>query len=278
MKRVVRIITIVVFVVTAIPISTCLRKGVDKNIEQYHEARKVNSEVDFAEALKSDGWIYADGAFVGKAPLSELTKGKKSVNLDLDMLLSKREDVDRIIQKIRGDYIWIELKTGKVERDDNNQYKLKVAYRATAQAEQVTFLGQRFETDKILPKIPKTTVMRYPEKGTTLHGYEVNGISSPYHTWLMVFVENGQIVESKLSLTHDRAMQDLKEAAEGDSSKLKNSTVAGFIVVWLILLLIVLWLEGKYIRDKRWNCYQQGDQLPSFEGKYIRGKRRDTKG
>lgn len=73
-------------------------------------------------------------------------------------------------------------------------------------------------------------------------------------------------------------MQDLKEAAEGDSSKLKNSTIAGFIFVWLILLLIVLWLEGKYIRDKRWNCYQQGDQLPSFEGKYTRGKRRDAKG
>lgn len=57
MTKRIRIITIVVFVLLAIPISISLRKGVDKNIEQYNVARKVNTAADFAEALKSDGWI-----------------------------------------------------------------------------------------------------------------------------------------------------------------------------------------------------------------------------
>lgn len=251
MRKIIRIITIAVFVITAIPISTCLRKGAERDIEQYKEARKVNTEEAFAEALKTDGWIYADGAFIGKAPLDELRKSKRSRKLKIESFLHKGADVNRIVDSLMaaGDYIEIRLTTGTVLRENKDDvFKINKNYTAYTCAESVTFLGQTFEAKLILPQLLSYTIAQQPRRGDSYEAYEITGVKSPSYTWLKVNVSNGQIVENDLSIFHESAVESLKEAAEGDGEKYKNYTIGGFLVTWLILMFVVLWLEGKYIK------------------------------
>lgn len=247
MKKIVRIITIVVFIIAAFPIISYIKKGNEKSVEQYKEARKVETEQAFAEALKTDGWIYAKGAFIGKAPLEKLTEGSKA--LSVDALFTNKSDTESITKLLKGDFIRIWLTIGEVEREKpGDPFSIDPTYTARTETENISFLGHPFDKEKIIPLLFRKEKIQFPESGSSLDGYELEMIRSPYETWIKVLVADGKIVEKELSLTADEQMQSLKAAAEGTSNSLNTYAVAGFLGFWLVLLLIVLWLEGKWIK------------------------------
>lgn len=247
MKKIVRIITIVVFIVAVFPISTCMRKSTEKNIEQFKEARKVTTEAEFAEALKFDGWVYAKGAFVGKAPLEKLNEGSKTLNIDA--LFTNKKEAERVAEKLKGDFIRVWLELGTVDRENpGDAFSINPTYTALAETDYLTFLGQDFSPEYIIPLLNKKEKIQYPERGSSAYAYELEMIRSPYETWLKVLAADGKIVEKEISVVAGEHINDLLNASEGKSKNAYNYPIYGFLGFWLVLLLILLWLEGKWIK------------------------------
>lgn len=252
MKKKIRIITIVVFVIAAIPITTYIRKGNEKSVEQFKQARIVETEQAFAEALKIDGWIYAKGAFTGQIPIEKLREGSKTLNITVDLLsdYSIEPVIEEAINSLKGDFFKVWLKVGKVKWDKTyTQHTMDSFYTANAEAESVSFLGQTFNPDKIIPLLSKREKTVYPEKRNTLLGYELETIKSPYKTWIEVLVADGKIMEKELSLTADEHMQQVKAAAKGKTNSMNTSITFEFLGFWFVLMFVVLCLEGKCIKS-----------------------------
>jgi len=247
MKKKVRIITAVLFVVLAFPMINGVKKSLDKEIARFKEARKVSTEAEFAEALKSDGWIYAHGAFEGVAPLSDLMQGKHMYG---SFQKVSDEDIRKNISRIKGNYIMLSLKMGIVKREElNDPFEMNVRYEASSYAEELTFLGQKFDTKKMTAKMPISRISYHPINGNSHRAYEIMGISSPHDAWMILLVENGQIVDDKLKIKDSSHIEMLEEAADGDSSAYKRTYIFLFIIFWALLLWLVLWLEGKLIKS-----------------------------
>lgn len=248
MKKKIKLITIAAFLVLAVPISIMLYNHTDSDAIAIREgARLVETENEFAEALKTDGVIFAKGQVTGKADTELLRQGTRDL-LNPAILITDLDGVlDRVIDGLRGNFLRLELHIGHIEWETGDEYSLDKVYSAYAAAETVEFLGQQFNAEPILSTYSTDETIVEPENDS-YDGYRLEMLRNPLKGWLRVKVENGSVAESEMQLITEEAMQHLKDAAEGKDSK--TSTIAGFLIFWLILMGIVLYLENRFFKSK----------------------------
>lgn len=251
MKKKIMFATVMLFVILAIPLSIKMLKHVDQDVELYKEAKIVETESDFAAALKNDGWIFAKGKLTGRAPVEDL-------NLDGKRLWGDYGFFDRVFfanstkkakEALQGDFLQVRIEIGPVSLSDTGQYVMDIQNTVYAKADKVKFLGKEFSTSgNTILNYGFDEVYPFPKAKSTSPQYKMQMQKSPKSGWLKVHVQDGNVVNKDLTLLSEEGMKYIRDASEGKTNK--SDAVIGFLFFWAMLLAIVLALENKYIPSK----------------------------
>ncbi len=251
MKKRVMLVTVVVFLLGAIPLGLWASGLRDERTQALTQARPVATEADFARALASDGWIVAEGEMSGRAPVADLgidglvvvgVPTSPSGNLQFDRL--KKEALDAIASL--GDQLMVRVVVGPVEQQGGVMTQRPIRTVSVA-ARQVTFLGQTFDAAAIGAFPTRgTAVLSPPRHASEVPRFTIEAVPSPRPGWLLVHVSNGAIVAADTQFLDKEAMRQLRLEAAGGTDP--AAMVGGAMLALALVLGAVLFLENRFLR------------------------------